>query len=113
MHGKPAFVSIEFVLFQTLSKKIAYTLARLQLKTYAELKGLKVGLLNRFPILSKELTPQPQYLSILVNVLAAAGDILIAAALCILLHRSRTSSQRCPCPKTVRKNLYLPVHQIK
>ena len=35
-----------------------------------------------------------QYLSIAVNVLAAASDLLIAGILCILLHRSRTGFQR-------------------
>ncbi|KIM42553.1 hypothetical protein M413DRAFT_26593 [Hebeloma cylindrosporum] len=33
------------------------------------------------------------YLSISVNVLAAAGDVLIAGSLCFLLHRSRTGFQ--------------------
>ncbi|KAF8879437.1 hypothetical protein CPB84DRAFT_1687940 [Gymnopilus junonius] len=47
----------------------------LHLKTYAELTELK-------------------YLSILVNTLAAAGDALIAATLCILLHRSRTGFRK-------------------
>ncbi|KAF4610712.1 hypothetical protein D9613_007296 [Agrocybe pediades] len=35
-----------------------------------------------------------KYLSILVNALAAAGDVLIAASLCALLHFSRTGFQR-------------------
>jgi hypothetical protein len=48
--------------------------------------------------------PQTQYLSIAVNVLAAAGDILIAAALCRLLYLSRTGFKRCLCPRTVRKS---------
>ena len=37
---------------------------------------------------------QFQYLSILVNALAAAGDVLIAATLCINLHFSRTGFSR-------------------
>jgi len=45
---------------------------------------------------------QPQYLSILMNGLAAGGDILIAAALCTFLHLSRTGFKRWP-PSTVRK----------
>uniref|UniRef100_A0A8H7XRG0 DUF6534 domain-containing protein n=1 Tax=Psilocybe cubensis TaxID=181762 RepID=A0A8H7XRG0_PSICU len=47
----------------------------LHLKTYEQLAKLK-------------------YLSILVNALAAAGDVLIAATLCILLHQSRTGFKR-------------------
>ncbi|PPQ95577.1 hypothetical protein CVT26_008605 [Gymnopilus dilepis] len=54
---------------------IAYTILSLQLKTYAQLGELK-------------------FLSILVNALAAAGDVLIAATLCTLLHMSRTGFQR-------------------
>ena len=45
---------------------------------------------------------QPQSISIPSSVLAAAGDILISAALCILLHLSRTGLKRWP-PRTVRK----------
>jgi len=56
--------------------------------------------------------PQPQYLSISVNALAAAGDILIAGALCRLLHLSRTGLKRCPHPRT-RKILHLRVLQIR
>ncbi|KAF8885055.1 hypothetical protein CPB84DRAFT_1816875 [Gymnopilus junonius] len=48
---------------------------RLHFKTYAQLAEIK-------------------YLSILVNALAAAGDVFIAAALCTLLHLSRTGFQR-------------------
>ncbi|KAK0487970.1 hypothetical protein IW261DRAFT_1328269 [Armillaria novae-zelandiae] len=35
-----------------------------------------------------------KYLSISVNALAAAGDVLIAGTLCLLLHRSRTGFQK-------------------
>jgi hypothetical protein len=31
-----------------------------------------------------------KHLSMVVNVLAAAGDVLIAGILCVVLHRSRT-----------------------
>ncbi|KAF8959577.1 hypothetical protein BDZ97DRAFT_1666845 [Flammula alnicola] len=51
------------------------TLYSLHLQTYAQLAELK-------------------YLSILVNALAAAGDVLIAATLCTLLHFSRTGFHR-------------------
>ncbi|KIM39498.1 hypothetical protein M413DRAFT_446993 [Hebeloma cylindrosporum] len=54
---------------------VAYTAIGFQLKTYAELGKL-------------------ESLSILVNALAAAGDVLIAAALCTLLHLSRTGFHR-------------------
>ncbi|TFK37407.1 hypothetical protein BDQ12DRAFT_736268 [Crucibulum laeve] len=54
---------------------VAFTAFSLHLKTFEELAHLKT-------------------LSILVNALAAAGDVLIAAALCTLLHRSRTGFQR-------------------
>jgi len=64
------------------------------MKTYAELTKLKVGLLDVPPCTCKELTPQIQDLSISVNALAAAGDVLIATALCSLLHFSRTGFHR-------------------
>ncbi|KAJ8515890.1 hypothetical protein ONZ45_g6753 [Pleurotus djamor] len=54
---------------------IAFTAKSLHLKTYIELASLKE-------------------LSITVNALAAAGDVLIAVILCTLLHRSRTGFQR-------------------
>ncbi|KAF5362302.1 hypothetical protein D9756_002045 [Leucocoprinus leucothites] len=54
---------------------VAFTTLSLQLRTYAELAHLKP-------------------LSIAVNALAAAGDLLIAASLCIILHQSRTGFQR-------------------
>ncbi|KIM39499.1 hypothetical protein M413DRAFT_29229 [Hebeloma cylindrosporum] len=50
---------------------IAYTAIALQLKSFSELVEIK-------------------YISILINALAAAGDVLIAATLCTLLHLSRT-----------------------
>ncbi|KAF8887393.1 hypothetical protein BD779DRAFT_1786229 [Infundibulicybe gibba] len=54
---------------------LAFTGLSLRFRTYTELAELK-------------------YLSIMVNALAAAGDVLIAATLCTLLHRSRTGFQR-------------------
>ncbi|KAF8631313.1 hypothetical protein AX15_002459 [Amanita polypyramis BW_CC] len=54
---------------------IAFTSLSLPLKTFEQLAQLK-------------------YLSILVNALAAASDVLIAASLCTLLHRSRTGFHR-------------------
>ncbi|KAF8240251.1 hypothetical protein L208DRAFT_1449568 [Tricholoma matsutake] len=54
---------------------IAYATLSLHFTTFAELGKLK-------------------YLSIMVNALAAAGDVLIAGILCTLLHRSRTGFQR-------------------
>ncbi|KAL9713310.1 hypothetical protein Ac2012v2_002915 [Leucoagaricus gongylophorus] len=54
---------------------IAYTILSLQLRTYLELGQLKG-------------------LSIAVNVLAAAGDLVIAASLCVILHQSRTGFKR-------------------
>ncbi|KDR81049.1 hypothetical protein GALMADRAFT_153413 [Galerina marginata CBS 339.88] len=54
---------------------IAFTAIALHLKTYEQLSKLK-------------------YLSILVNGLAAAGDVLIAGTLCTLLHFSRTGFHR-------------------
>ncbi|KAF8194639.1 hypothetical protein BJ912DRAFT_178293 [Pholiota molesta] len=54
---------------------VAYTYMALHLETYVQLAKLKT-------------------LSILVNALAAAGDVLIAATLCALLHCSRTGFQR-------------------
>ncbi|KJA16677.1 hypothetical protein HYPSUDRAFT_206864 [Hypholoma sublateritium FD-334 SS-4] len=54
---------------------VAFTSMSLRLTTYVELQKLK-------------------YLSILVNALAAAGDVLIAATLCITLHFSRTGFSR-------------------
>ncbi|KXN90321.1 hypothetical protein AN958_04354 [Leucoagaricus sp. SymC.cos] len=53
----------------------AYTILSLQLRTFTELARLKS-------------------LSIAVNALAAAGDLLIAASLCIILYQSRTGFQR-------------------
>ncbi|KAF9554442.1 hypothetical protein CPC08DRAFT_712905 [Agrocybe pediades] len=54
---------------------------------------------ERSPPLLKLLQPRRRIgftlvLSILVNALAAAGDVLIAASLCALLHFSRTGFQR-------------------
>ncbi|KAG6833998.1 hypothetical protein H0H93_012676, partial [Arthromyces matolae] len=54
---------------------LAFSALSIQFKTFAELARLK-------------------YLSISVNALAAAGDVLIAGILCTLLHRSRTGFQR-------------------
>ncbi|KJA13230.1 hypothetical protein HYPSUDRAFT_202593 [Hypholoma sublateritium FD-334 SS-4] len=54
---------------------VAFTSMSLHLTTYAQLESLK-------------------YLSILVNALAAAGDVLIAATLCFNLHFSRTGFSR-------------------
>lgn len=54
---------------------LAYTIISLPLETFAELAHLKT-------------------LSITVNALAAAGDILIAGTLCTLLHLSRTGIHR-------------------
>ncbi|KAJ2914321.1 hypothetical protein MD484_g6095, partial [Candolleomyces efflorescens] len=54
---------------------IAFTGASLGLKTFSRLANLEA-------------------LSITVNALAAAGDVLIAATLCTILHRSRTGFHR-------------------
>ncbi|KAG6865147.1 hypothetical protein C0991_004829 [Blastosporella zonata] len=54
---------------------VAFGAMALQYRTFAELQHLK-------------------YLSISVNALAAAGDVLIASILCTLLHRSRTGFHR-------------------
>ncbi|TFK75054.1 hypothetical protein BDN72DRAFT_832769 [Pluteus cervinus] len=54
---------------------VAFTSMALHFRTFEELARLK-------------------YLSITVNALAAAGDVLIAAILCTLLHRSRTGFHR-------------------
>ncbi|PFH45817.1 hypothetical protein AMATHDRAFT_71062 [Amanita thiersii Skay4041] len=54
---------------------VSFTSMSLHFHTFTELARLK-------------------YLSILVNALAAAGDVLIAATLCVLLHRSRTGFHR-------------------
>ncbi|KIM35753.1 hypothetical protein M413DRAFT_325932 [Hebeloma cylindrosporum] len=54
---------------------VAYEIISLRMTTYTELATL-------------------EYLSISVNALAAAGDVLIAGALCTLLHLSRTGFQR-------------------
>lgn len=54
---------------------LVYTAISLQYKTFAQLTQLKT-------------------LSITVNVLAAAGDVLIAGTLCTLLHFSRTGFHR-------------------
>ncbi|KAG5717579.1 hypothetical protein E4T56_gene4462 [Termitomyces sp. T112] len=54
---------------------VAFGTLSLQFKTFAQLQQLK-------------------YLSISVNALAAAGDVLIAFVLCTLLHRSRTGFHR-------------------
>ncbi|KAF8999303.1 hypothetical protein BDQ17DRAFT_756729 [Cyathus striatus] len=54
---------------------VTFTAMSLHLETFVQLAKLK-------------------YLSILVNALAAAGDVLIAGTLCVLLHRSRTGFER-------------------
>ncbi|KAF9450684.1 hypothetical protein P691DRAFT_757922 [Macrolepiota fuliginosa MF-IS2] len=54
---------------------VVFTTLALRLETYTELAHLKS-------------------LSIAVNALAAAGDLLIATTLCIILHQSRTGFQR-------------------
>lgn len=54
---------------------VAYECIAMNMKTYAELAKLK-------------------FLSISVNALAAAGDVLIAGSLCTLLHLSRTGFYR-------------------
>lgn len=58
-----------------LAVVIAYECLTSKLKNYAELAEVK-------------------YLSILINGLAAAGDVLIAGALCTLLHLSRTGFRK-------------------
>jgi hypothetical protein len=65
---------------------------RLRHRTFTDVKKLKVHftpLASYFLLINSE-----QNLSIIVNALAAAGDVLIAGILCILLHRSRTGFQR-------------------
>jgi len=54
---------------------LGYVIQALQLSTFDQLDGLKP-------------------LSMTVNALAAAGDVLIAAILCTMLHRSRTGFKR-------------------
>jgi len=54
---------------------LAYSGMSLSIKTFVEIDRLR-------------------YVSILINALAAAGDVLITAVLCILLNRSRTGFQR-------------------
>ncbi len=66
-------------------------LSRLQLDTFAQLAKLKVFWIHERLRINLIL---PQSLSITVNALAAAADVLIAATLCTLLHLSRTGFQR-------------------
>ncbi|EMD41094.1 hypothetical protein CERSUDRAFT_91852 [Gelatoporia subvermispora B] len=54
---------------------LVYVIEAMQLETFEQLAGLKP-------------------LSMTVNALAAAGDVLIAAILCTMLHRSRTGFKR-------------------
>jgi hypothetical protein len=67
-------------------------LLRLHIKTWLQLEPLKVGFESRLPFEDTEGQMQP--LSLAVNSLAAFGDILIAEALCYLLHRSQTGFQQ-------------------
>ncbi|KAF7309552.1 hypothetical protein MIND_00326100 [Mycena indigotica] len=72
--GEFVIVTSRFALYSTWWAP-AYVALSLQLQTFAELTELKS-------------------LSITVNSLAAAGDVLIAATLCKLLHSSRTGFHR-------------------
>jgi hypothetical protein len=64
-----------FLVIGEFSCVVAFTCMGLRLHTFAQLADLKP-------------------LSVTVNVLAAAGDLLIAASLCTLLHKSRTGFHR-------------------
>ncbi|KAF8729145.1 hypothetical protein AX14_006327 [Amanita brunnescens Koide BX004] len=64
-----SLVAAEFVCI------VVYTSMAISLKTFTQLAGLK-------------------RLSITINALAAASDVMIAAILCTLLHKSRTGFQR-------------------
>jgi len=68
------------------------SLFSLQMTTFAELSQLKVKFPTVVPailwIISK------QHLSITVNVLAAAGDVIIAIVLCYMLQKSRTGFKK-------------------
>ena len=70
------------------------TFFRLHLRTFAELGSLKVRLhLSTLWSVLTSINPEQQ-LALMVNALAAAGDVLIAVMLCILLRQSRTGFQR-------------------
>jgi hypothetical protein len=71
----PLTVTVLFLVFSEFGCIIAYSIKSLSFTTFAEITSLK-------------------RLSITVNALAALGDVLIAAALCYLLHSSRTGFQR-------------------
>ncbi|CAK5267359.1 unnamed protein product [Mycena citricolor] len=74
----PWFVHLFLTLLSGLESFVpilAYVILSMQLETFAQLTQLKT-------------------LSIMVNTLAAAGDVFIAATLCTLLHRSRTGFHR-------------------
>ena len=60
--------------------------------TFAQLVRLKVTNHIQWKVDWSDLLLQP--LSITVNALAAAGDVLIAGTLCTLLHLSRTGFHR-------------------
>ncbi|EDR01859.1 uncharacterized protein LACBIDRAFT_310382 [Laccaria bicolor S238N-H82] len=66
---------ISFLVLGEFGCILAYTAISLQYKTFVQLTELKT-------------------LSITVNVLAAAGDVLIAGTLCTILHFSRTGFHR-------------------
>jgi hypothetical protein len=68
-----------------------YTVKSLPMHTFLELATLKVPSHVRFP---KILLIPVQHLSMIVNVLAAAGDVFIAAILCTMLHRSKTGFKK-------------------
>lgn len=90
-----AYTALAFVLPGVLTLKIALlTSLKIPIEDLRWTNETQSGLLDVSPYTYKELTPQLQDLSILVNALAAAGDVLIAAALCTLLHFSRTGFQR-------------------
>lgn len=72
----------------------AHLIRSLRLKTYAQLAELKVCASLQPFLVESERPILLQSLSIAVNALAAAGDLIIAASLCIILHQSRTGFQR-------------------
>jgi len=75
---------IHYALFQCFSA---------QIDTFVELHVLKVSLLGS-SLQRKKLTFNWQSLALTVTALTAIGDVLIAGALCTMLHLSRTGVQR-------------------
>lgn len=69
----------------------------MQMKTFQDLLSINVSIRLVLLLETQFLRDDLQSLTITINALSAAADVIIATSLCILLHRQRTGFRRCVC----------------